>query len=287
MRKSKKITSDRVVMFLLKVFLILFCLVILYPIVWIVASSFSDPFAVMTGKVTVFPIGFSTRMYKLVFRHPEIWSAYKNTIVYTAVSVCISLALTSLAAYPLSRSDFFGRNIFTVYIMIPMFFSGGMIPTFLLVKNLHLLDKIWAIVLPSAMSVYNVIVMRTFYATTIPKELEEAAWLDGANDFQFYFQVVLPLSKAIVAVMVLFYAVESWNSWMPAFLYMSDRGKYPLQLILREIILQGSSGVSDTDLIGDGLKYATMIVATLPILCLYPWLQKYFTKGVMIGSVKG
>lgn len=286
--QSKKITKDKVFKFFIMLFLAIFSIIILYPIIWIISSSLSDPFAVMTGKVHILPVGFTTKMYKMVFHHPEIWGAYKNTIGYTTLSVIVSILLTSLAAYPLSRKDFFGRNFFTTVLMITMFFQGGMIPTFLLVKQLKLLDTPWAIVLPTAMSVYNTIVMRTFYASTIPKELEEAAFLDGANDLQFYVRVVLPLSKAIMAVMILFYAVEAWNSWLPAFLYMSSRNKYPLQLILREIILQGSSGMAnDNELIGDGLKYATMVVATLPIMCLYPWLQKYFTKGVMIGSVKG
>ena len=269
-------------------FLAFFCLVILYPILWIISSSLSDPFAVMTGKVHLLPVGFTTKMYERVLKNGEIWGAYKNTICYTTLGVCVSILLTSMAAYPLSRKDFFGRGFFTTIVMIPMFFQGGMIPTFLLVKDLKLLDTVWAVVLPTALSVYNTIVMRTFYASTIPRELEEAAFLDGANDIQFYIMVVLPLSKAIMAVMILFYAVEAWNSWLPAFLYMSDRAKYPLQLILREIIIQGTSSTAgDNELIGDGLKYATMVVSTLPIMCLYPWLQKYFTKGVMIGSVKG
>ncbi|WP_252198523.1 carbohydrate ABC transporter permease [Clostridium sp. MCC353] len=288
MVKNKKITGDKVFKFFVMLFLACFSLLILYPIVWIISSSFSDPFAVMTGKVRFLPIGFTTKMYTRVFHHPEIWGAYKNTICYTLLSVTVSILLTSLAAYPLSRKDFFGKKFFTTVLLITMFFQGGMIPTFLLVKQLKMLDTVWAIVLPTAMSVYNTIVMRTFYASTIPQELEEAAFLDGANDIQFYLLVVIPLSKAIMAVMILFYAVEAWNSWLPAFLYMSSRDKYPLQLILREIIIQGSSGMAnDNELIGDGLKYATMVVATLPIMCLYPWLQKYFTKGVMIGSVKG
>lgn len=280
--------ADRIFKFLIMIFLALFCLVIIYPIIWIVSSSFSDAYAVMAGKVFLLPVDFTTRMYKLVFANNEIWTSYLNTIEYTALGIVVSVFLTSMCAYPLSRSDFFGKNFFTTVLMITMFFQGGMIPTFLLVQQLHLLDTVWAIVLPTAMSVYNTIVMRTFYLNTIPKELEDAAWLDGANDIQFYIRVVVPLSKAIMAVMILFYGVEAWNSWLPAFLYMSSREKYPLQLILREIIIQGtSSSAGDNELIGDGLKYATMVVTALPIMCLYPFLQKYFTKGVMIGSVKG
>lgn len=288
MADKRKLSSDKIFKFCIMLFLAFFCLVILYPILWIISSSLSDPFAVMTGKVHLLPVGFTTKMYERVLKNGEIWGAYKNTICYTTLGVCVSILLTSMAAYPLSRKDFFGRGFFTTIVMIPMFFQGGMIPTFLLVKDLKLLDTVWAVVLPTALSVYNTIVMRTFYASTIPRELEEAAFLDGANDIQFYIMVVLPLSKAIMAVMILFYAVEAWNSWLPAFLYMSDRAKYPLQLILREIIIQGTSSTAgDNELIGDGLKYATMVVSTLPIMCLYPWLQKYFTKGVMIGSVKG
>lgn len=280
--------ADRIFKFLIMIFLALFCLVIIYPIIWIVSSSFSDAYAVMAGKVFLLPVDFTTRMYKLVFANNEIWTSYLNTIEYTALGIVVSVFLTSMCAYPLSRSDFFGKNFFTTVLMITMFFQGGMIPTFLLVQQLHLLDTVWAIVLPTAMSVYNTIVMRTFYLSTISKELEDAAWLDGANDIQFYIRVVVPLSKAIMAVMILFYGVEAWNSWLPAFLYMSSREKYPLQLILREIIIQGtSSSAGDNELIGDGLKYATMVVTALPIMCLYPFLQKYFTKGVMIGSVKG
>lgn len=280
--------ADRIFKFLIMLVLALFCLIIIYPIIWIVSSSFSDAYAVMAGKVTLLPVDFTTRMYKLVFNNSEIWTSYLNTIEYTLLGVLVSVFLTSMCAYPLSRTDFFGKGFFTTVLMITMFFQGGMIPTFLLVQQLHLLDTVWAIVLPTAMSVYNTIVMRTFYLSTIPKELEDAAWLDGANDIQFYVLVVVPLSKAIMAVMVLFYGVEAWNSWLPAFLYMSSREKYPLQLILREIIIQGtSSNAGDNELIGDGLKYATMVVTALPIMCLYPFLQKYFTKGVMIGSVKG
>lgn len=272
------------------VILSLFCVVIVYPLLWIISGSFSDPFALMTGQVHLWPVDPTLLLYKIVFKHPDIMTAYGNSILYTVVGTFISIALTSLAAYPLSRPDFFGNRFFTTVLMITMFFTGGMIPTFLLVKNLGLLDSIWAIVLPGSMSVYNTIVMRTYYVTTIPKELEDAAVLDGANDVQFYLRVVVPLSKAIMAVMVLFYGVGYWNSWFSAFLYMSSRSRYPLQLILREIIVQGTTNIArsgDEDLIGEGIKFATMVVATVPIMCLYPFLQKYFTKGVMIGSLKG
>ena len=190
------------------------------------------------------------------------------------------------------RKDFYGRNLFMGVFVFTMFFTGGMIPTFLIVQRLHLLNTMWALILPTAVSTYNLIIMRTFFESTIPFELVESASLDGCNDLVIFFRIVLPLSGPILAVMVLFYGVAQWNSWFPALLYISDRGLYPLQMVLREVLIQsdisnmaGSSG--DVEIIGDGLKYATMVVATLPIMCLYPFLQKYFVKGVMIGAVKG
>lgn len=208
------------------------------------------------------------------------------------LGTCISVVLTAFAAYPLSRKDFYGRNLFMGVFVFTMFFTGGMIPTFLIVQRLHLLNTMWALILPTAVSTYNLIIMRTFFESTIPFELVESASLDGCNDLVIFFRIVLPLSGPILAVMVLFYGVAQWNSWFPALLYISDRGLYPLQMVLREVLIQsdisnmaGSSG--DVEIIGDGLKYATMVVATLPIMCLYPFLQKYFVKGVMIGAVKG
>ncbi len=290
----KRITfGDRVFEIVISIILCVIASAVLYPLVVLVSGSFSSPFALLSGKVVLWPVEPTLKLYKIVFQHPEIIRAYGNTIIYTLVGTTISVALTSFAAYPLSRRDFYGRGFFTTVLMITMFFSGGMIPSFLLVKNLHLLDTIWAVVLPGAVSVYNTIVMRTFYATNIPSELQEAAALDGANDLQFYFRIVVPTSQAIIAVMVLFYGVGHWNSWFHAFIYMSSRARYPLQLILREIVIQGSTSiggataVGDTEMIGEGIKYATMVVATLPIICLYPFLQKYFVKGVMVGSIKG
>ena len=258
-----------------------------WPLIWVLSSSVSEPHAQLRGEVILWPVGFELTAYRFVFNHPYIWGAYWNTIVYTALGTFISVTLSALCAYPLSRKHFFGRKFFLAWLMIPMFFSGGMIPTFLLVSRLGLLDTIWAIVLPGAMSVFNTLVMRTFYQNTIPDELEESAFLDGANDIQFFWVIVVPLSKAIVAVMVLFYGVTAWNSWFNAFLYMSTRDRFPLQLILREVLLQGQIGGDAAEIQREGVRFATMVVATVPIMCLYPFIQKYFTKGVMIGSVKG
>lgn len=290
--KIKESFGERMYTFLVYALLACFCLLILIPLLHIIAGSFSDPMALLRGEVSLLPKGFTLDMYAKVFKDSDIWNGYWNTIVYTVVGTCISVALTACGAYPLSRKDFFGRNVIMGLFAFTMFFTGGMIPTYLLVKQLGMLNTIWALVLPSAVSTYNLIIMRTFFQTTIPNELVESASLDGCNDLGVFFRIVIPLAAPIFAVMVLFYGVAQWNSWFPALLYISDRELYPLQMVLREVLIQsdisnmaGSSG--DVEIIGDGLKYATMVVATLPIMCLYPFLQKYFVKGVMIGAVKG
>ena len=269
-----------------------FGMLILIPLLHIISGSFSDPMALLKGEVGLLPEGFNLGMYKLVFRDDEIWQSYRNTIVYTVVGTSISVTLTACGAYPLSRKDFYGKNFFMGLFAFTMYFTGGMIPTYLLIKKLGMLDTMWALVLPSAVSTYNLIIMRTFFQTSIPDELIESAAIDGCNDLGVFFRIVIPLSAPIFAVMVLFYGVSQWNSWFPALLYISDRDLYPLQMILREVLIQGemsemTGAIGDVEVIGDGLKYATMVVATLPIMCLYPFLQKYFVKGVMIGAVKG
>lgn len=294
-KKKNKIQEsfgERMYSFVVYALLTVFCLLIVIPLLHIISGSFSDPMSLLRGKVGLLPKGFTTSMYEKVFKDSEIWQGYWNTIVYTVVGTLISVALTACGAYPLSRKDFFGRNVFMGLFVFTMFFTGGMIPTYLLVKGLGMLNTMWALVLPSAVSTYNLIIMRTFFQTSIPGELAESASLDGCNDLGIFFRIVIPLSAPIFAVMVLFYGVAQWNSWFPALLYISNRTLYPLQMVLREVLIQsdisnmaGSTG--DVEVIGDGLKYATMVVATLPIMCLYPFLQKYFVKGVMIGAVKG
>lgn len=290
--KIKESFGERFYTFVVYALLTCFCLLILIPLLHIIAGSFSDPMALLKGEVTLWPKGFTLDMYKKVFQDDEIWQGYWNTIVYTVVGTTISVVLTACGAYPLSRKDFYGKNVFMGLFAFTMFFTGGMIPTYLLVKQLKMLNTIWAMVLPSAVSTYNLIIMRTFFQTTIPGELVESASLDGCNDLGVFFRIVIPLSAPIFAVMVLFYGVAQWNSWFPALLYISDRSMYPLQMVLREVLIQSdisnmAGGAGDVEIIGDGLKYATMVVATLPIMCLYPFLQKYFVKGVMIGAVKG
>ena len=290
--KIQESFGERLYTFVVYALLTVFCLLILIPLLHIISGSFSDPISLLKGEVGLLPKGFTTSMYETVFKDKEIWQGYWNTIVYTVVGTLISVTLTAFGAYPLSRKDFYGRNVYMGLFVFTMFFTGGMIPTYLLVKQLKMLNTMWALVLPSAVSTYNLIIMRTFFQTSIPGELAESASLDGCSDLGVFFRIVIPLSAPIFAVMVLFYGVAQWNSWFPALLYISDRSLYPLQMVLREVLIQSdvsnmAGATGDVEIIGDGLKYATMVVATLPIMCLYPFLQKYFVKGVMIGSVKG
>ncbi|MFE4571552.1 carbohydrate ABC transporter permease [Paenibacillus chitinolyticus] len=271
-------------------------LIVLYPLVFVLVASFSSPEAVMRGEVWLWPKDITWMGYTKIFQNNEILTGYLNTIVYTVVGTAINLILSVAAAYPLSRKDFAGRNAISALMVFTMFFSGGMVPTYLLVKNLGMLNTMWALVIPGAVSVYNIIIMRTFFQSSIPGEMQEAASIDGCSNFGILWKIVLPLSMPIIAVMILFYSVGHWNSYFSGLMYLTDRDKYPLQLFLREILIQGQMqemlGVGDDSharnvMEGEAIKYAVVIVANLPVLMLYPFLQRYFVKGVMIGSVKG
>ncbi|MEK4909448.1 carbohydrate ABC transporter permease [Niallia sp. FSL M8-0099] len=273
---------------------IIACLMI-YPLIYVLSASFSNPARTVLGDIWLFPKELTVDLYVKVFQNEKILIGYRNTIIYTVFGTFINLLFSVMIAYPLSRKDFYGRNIITVFIMITMFFSGGMIPTYLLVKDLGMLDTIWAIVLPGAVSVYNVIIMRTFFQS-IPNELHEAASIDGCGNISFLLKIVMPLSMPIIAVMTLFYGVGHWNAYFDSLIYLNDESKFPLQLYLRQMLIQedmsGMSSASDNAISEhlmqiEGLKYAVVIVASLPMLVLYPFLQKYFVKGVMIGSIKG
>lgn len=273
---------------------IIACLMI-YPLIYVLSASFSNPARTILGDVWLFPKEMTVDLYVKVFQNEKILIGYRNTIIYTVFGTFINLLFSVMIAYPLSRKDFYGRNVITVFIMITMFFSGGMIPTYLLVKDLGMLDTIWAIVLPGAVSVYNVIIMRTFFQS-IPNELQEAASIDGCGNISFLMKIVMPLSMPIIAVMTLFYGVGHWNAYFDSLIYLNDESKFPLQLFLRQMLIQedmsGMSSASDSAISEhlmqiEGLKYAVVIVASLPMLVLYPFLQKYFVKGVMIGSLKG
>jgi putative aldouronate transport system permease protein len=289
----KKTFSDKVFDTGIACILFITSILVLYPILYVVSVSISNPLSVISNKVFLFPVKPTLRLYELVLSNGEIWRGYSNTFLYTGVGTVMSLLLTTFGAYPLSRRDFYGRKFFMGVFVFVMFFNGGLIPTYLLVNNLGLYNSMWAVILPYVVTTYNIIIVRTFYINTIPVELYESANIDGANDIHIFFHIVIPLSAPIIAVMSLFYGVQYWNDWFQALLYLSSRSKYPLQLILREIILQNvtdsisGSGAADQEIIGDSIKYTTMIVAIVPILCLYPFLQKYFVKGVMIGAIKG
>lgn len=269
-------------------------LVVLYPLIFVVSASFSDPTKVLNGEVWLLPKNVSLDAYANILHNEKIWTGYANTIMYTVVGTIINMIFTILAAYPLSRPDLPGRKGLMVVITLTMFFGGGLIPSYLLVKNLGMLDTMWALIVPGAISTNNLIVMRTYFQNSIPWELQEAAHIDGCSNWRLLINIILPLSKPILAVMVLFYAVGHWNSFFNALIYIRDEGKYPLQLVLREILLisqtdavDGNVGLENKVLLAESIKYAVIIVASLPILIMYPFVQRHFVKGVMIGSIKG
>lgn len=268
----------------------------LYPLLFVLSASVSNPAAVLNGEMWLWPKGFSLIGYQKVLENRELLNSYLNTIIYTLVGTAINLVMTVLAAYPLAQKGFYGRNAITAFIVFTMFFSGGMIPSYLLIKQLGLLGTMWALVLPGAVSVWNMLVMRTFFQTSIPGELQEAAAIDGCSDWKTLWRIVLPLSMPILAVMVLFYAVGHWNAYFSALIYLNDRDQYPLQLLLREILIKdemegmvniGDSSHAKSIMDQEAVKYAVVVVANLPVLLLYPLLQRYFVKGMMIGALKG
>ncbi|MDF2670217.1 MAG: sugar transporter permease [Paenibacillus sp.] len=275
------------------IFLVLLCIGTVYPFLYVLFASLSDPGELIrTRGLILYPQGFSLDAYRLVFANPMIMVGYANTLFYVVVGTSINLLLTAFGAYALSRRTIMLKNPIMMLIVFTMFFSGGLIPNYLLVSELGLLNTRWALIIPGAISTYNLIIMRTSFQG-IPASIEESAKMDGANDFTILFRIILPLSLPIVSVMILFYGVSHWNAWFNALLYLRDRDLYPLQLVLREILITNSTdsmttGASDVDkaLIGESIKYAAIIVATVPVLFLYPFLQKYFVKGVMIGAVK-
>ena len=270
-------------------------LLVAYPLYFVIIASVSDPIAVYEGRVVLYPIKPTLEGYARIFSYESLFVGYKNTILYTLVGTAINVVLTVTAGYALSRKELVGRNVMMMGVMFTMIFSGGMIPTYLLVRQLGLYNTMWALILQGAVSTWNLIVCRTFFQQTIPDELREAADLDGCGDVAFFLRVVLPLSSSIIAVMVLFYAVSHWNSYYNALIYLSSTSKYPLQLVLRNILIVNTMDDMVNDVatqaaqqrMGDLLKYGMIIVSSLPLLILYPFLQKYFVKGVMIGAIKG
>lgn len=285
---------DRLFMIAVYVLLVTFLLVVLLPLMYIVASSFSSPLAVSSGRVTFWPIEFTLEGYERALGDRAIISGFLNSLFYTGVGTAVSLALTVAIAYPLSRKDFWGRGGISLGVIFTMLFAGGIIPTYLVVQQLGLLDTRWALILPQAVGVWQVIIAVVFFRSSIPDELYEAAQLDGASDLRFLWSVVLPLSKPLLAVIALMYAIFQWNSYFDALLYLRDPDLYPLQLVLRNVLIlnQATPGMDATAQIerqqlADLLKYSLIVISTVPVMLIYPFVARYFNKGIMLGAVKG
>ncbi|MNW38207.1 L-arabinose transport system permease protein AraQ [compost metagenome] len=278
------------------VMLTIVMLLVLFPLYFVLIASLSDPNLIYSGEVWFFPKGFTLDGYGRIFSDSSIWIGYANSILYAGLGTLIGVAVTVCAAYPLARKGLAGKSAIMWFLLISMFFSGGLIPTYLLIKDLHMLNTIWALVIPGAGGVFNVIIVRTFFQSTIPDEMWEAASIDGCSNTRFFWSIVLPLSKSVIAVMVLYHVVGFWNGFFDALIYLNDENKYPLQLVLRNILVQNqaNSGMMiDVESyaakmrVTELIKYGVIMVSSLPLLILYPFLQKYFVKGVMIGSIKG
>ncbi|MFT8358104.1 carbohydrate ABC transporter permease [Bifidobacterium aquikefiri] len=282
---------------LLMVLVAVIIVAVVYPLWFVVIASFSDQTLVATGKVTLFPSGFTLSGYDKIFSNVRVWSGYKNTLIYSVVGTVLNLVVTMPAAFALSRREFPMRRMVMFLFTFTMYFAGGLIPNYVLFKQLHLLNNMWVFILPGAVSVWNLIIARSFFETSIPEDLHDAAQLDGLNDFSYFLRVVIPLSSAIVAVIGLYYFVGHWNDYFTGLIYIRDDAKQPLQNILQSILLgsqtqttgQVTAGVDIQQLqqLADQIKYGVIIISTIPLLVLYPFLQKYFNKGVLIGAVKG
>lgn len=287
---------DRVFMMGNTAFLLIVTVIILLPLVFIVAASFSSADAVIAGKVTLFPVDFSLLGYETIFEHKKVWNGFANSIFYTFFGTIFNVTMTIIAAYPLSRQDLIGRRFITFLFVFTMLFSGGLIPTYMVVRDLGLLNTRWAMILPTGIGPFNLLITITFFRTTIPPELIEAARIDGASDFRAFRSIVLPLARPIIAVLTLFYAVNThWNTYFQALIYLKSQELFPLQIVLREILIENSIDASMLidieDLVAreglrELLKYSLIVVASVPVMILYPFVQRHFVKGMMIGSVK-
>lgn len=297
-RKSTKVnrpSSDQWLERILIIFMLFIAAIMLYPLLVVLSTSFSSPSAVTSGKVWLFPVDFSLEGYKAVFKTSDVLIGYRNSLFYMVVGTTLNVCMTLLAAYPLSRDDLVGRGIIMKLFTFTMIFSGGMIPNYLLLKDLNMLNTRWAMILPGAISAYNMIITRTFIKSNIPKDMLEAAQLDGCSDIQYFFKIVLPLSGAVIAVITLYYAIAHWNSYFDAFMYLNDKELYPLQVFLKNILVSNQvqadmivdEQVQAIEGIAEVLKYSLIVVAVVPVMIIYPFVQKHFVKGVMIGAVKG
>ncbi len=288
--------SDKIFYTVITIILTLFFIIVLYPCIYVISASFSSGDAVQAGKVVLWPVDVSIEGYKTVFNTSDVWIGFRNSLFYTIVGTSINIVMTVITAYSLARPDVPGRNGIMLLFTFTMFFNGGMIPTYMVIRSLGMLDTIWCLIIPGAIGAYNLIVARTFIQNTIPLELLEAAKIDGCSDIKYMLKVVIPLSKAVIAVLVLFYGVGHWNSYFNAMIYLHTPDLYPLTLFLREILLMEQidpSTISDPELqaqmakAAGVIKYALIVVSMVPVMLIYPFIQKYFVKGVMIGSIKG
>ena len=288
--------GDKICIILIYILLAVIMLVVFLPLVYIVSASFSDPQAVISNEVWFLPVRPTLRGYQAVFKNRNILTGFANSFYYMIVGTLVNIVMTVMCAYPLSRKEFTARNKVAMIFVFTMYFSGGLIPTYMLVNSLGLVNTRWSMIIPSAMSTYNMIICRTYFVNSIPDELYEAGQLDGCTPFKYLLRVVVPLSKPILAVLVLYYGVAKWNSYFDSMIYLKNQTMVPLQIVLRDILILNQvdyTMVSDASAIAaqrgltDLLKYSTIVVASLPVLCIYPFVQKYFVKGVMIGAVKG
>ena len=289
-------TGDKVFVILVYVLLSAVMLIVLYPLIYIISASFSDPQAVVSGKVVLWPVDVTLRGYKAVFKNPKIITGFINSFIYMGVGTVVNLIMTMLCAYPLSRKEFTARNKIAALFVFTMYFSGGLMPTYMIVNKLGLINTRWAMIIPSAMSTYNMIIARTYMVNSIPDELYEAAQIDGCSPFKYLLKVVVPLCKPILAVLTLYYGIAKWNNYFDAMLYINDASLQPLTIVLREILIQNqidptmltdASALAQLQGMTELLKYAVIVVASVPVLAIYPFVQKYFVKGVTIGAVKG
>ena len=286
-------TGDKVFYTINAIVLGILALIVLYPLYFIVIAAISDPDAVLGGKVVLYPVNLNFEGFSKIMERKDVWLGYRNTILYTALTVVLSLIVTIPAGWALSRKTLPAKKLFMIYFIIPMFFGGGLIPFYNVMSSLGLVNTIWAVILPSILSVWNLFMTKTFFESSIPNSLIEAAKIDGAGSFRIFGEVVLPLSKAVIAVMALYYAVGQWNSYFNAMIFLQNENLYPLQLVLKEILIASEStvgGSGETILqqyrLANQLKYVSVIVSSVPVLLLYPFVQKYFAQGVMIGSLK-
>ena len=297
MQKFRNLSlADKIFYALVTLLLTAVFIVVLYPCVFVISASFSSGDAVQAGKVVLFPVDFTLEGYKTVFNTPGVWIGFRNSLFYTVAHTLLSVALTITAAYCLSRKDVPGSKFIMLMFTFTMFFSGGMIPNYMLMRDLGFLNTVWAVIIPGSITAYNLIVARTFIRNSIPEELMEAAMLDGCSDFRYFTDIVLPLSKAVIAVLVLYYGVAQWNAYFNPMIYLTDKNLYPLTIFLKEILVSSNidpSTLSDPESaellvkMASIIKYALIVVSMVPVMLIYPFVQKYFVKGVMIGSVKG